>query len=63
MSLKSKKKKLLITNKLGLHARAAAKFVNIASNLKSKITVKKGKSVVNGYSILGLMTLAATKGS
>jgi len=63
LSLKSKKKKLLITNKLGLHARAAAKFVNIASNLKSKITVKKGKSVVNGYSILGLMTLAATKGS
>ena len=57
------KKKLLITNKLGLHARAAAKFVKITSKCSSITTVQKGRKVVNGSSILGLMTLAAKKGS
>ena len=61
--MKTKRKKIQITNKLGLHARAAAKFVKIASNLQSKISVSKGNNTVNGSSILGLMTLAATKGS
>ncbi len=57
------KSKILITNKLGLHARAAAKFVKLSSQLKSKVIVRKGKKNVNGLSILGLMTLAASKGS
>ena len=57
------KKKILITNKLGLHARAAAKFVKITSKCSSTTTVQKGSKVVNGSSILGLMTLAAKKGS
>ena len=63
MNFKIKRKKILITNKLGLHARAAAKFVKVASNLKSKILVRKENNTVNGSSILGLMTLAAAKGS
>ena len=57
------KKKIFITNKLGLHARAAAKFVKITSDCKSQVSVKKGRISVNGSSILGLMALAATKGT
>ena len=57
------KKKILISNKLGLHARAAAKFVKTTSRCVSKILVKKGNKIVDGSSILGLMTLAAKKGS
>jgi phosphotransferase system enzyme I (PtsI) len=55
--------KILITNKLGLHARAAAKFANLTSKCHSKFFVKKGKKTVNGSSLLGLMTLAASKGT
>ena len=63
MNQKKIEKKILITNKLGLHARAAAKFVDLASKCKSTFIVKKGKNSVNGSSILGLMTLAASKGT
>jgi phosphocarrier protein len=56
-------KKILITNKLGLHARAAAKFVSLTSKCESKFVVKKGKNTVSGSSLLGLMTLAASKGT
>jgi len=56
-------RKILITNKLGLHARASAKFVDFTSKCKSKFLVKKGRNVVNGSSLLGLMTLAASKGT
>ena len=48
---------------MGIHARAAAKFVELTSKCKSKFTVRKGSKVVNGSSLLGLMTLAATKGT
>jgi phosphocarrier protein len=60
---KKLERKILITNKLGLHARASAKFVDFTSKCKSKFLVKKGKNVVNGSSLLGLMTLAASKGT
>ena len=63
MQEKRLEKKILITNKLGLHARAAAKFVNLTSKCDSKFIVKKGKNTVNGSSLLGLMTLAASKGT
>jgi len=56
-------KKILITNRLGLHARASAKFVELISKCKSKFIIKKGKKIVNGSSLLGLMTLAASKGT
>lgn len=63
MQEKKLEKKILITNKLGLHARAAAKFVELTSKCKSKFLVKKGNNIVNGSSLLGLMTLAASKGT
>jgi phosphocarrier protein len=53
---------LLITNKLGLHARAAGKFVEAASRFTSEIWLVKGKGRVNGKSIMGILTLAAAKG-
>lgn len=53
---------LLITNKLGLHARAAGKFVAAASQYTSEIWLVKGNNRVNGKSIMGILTLAAAKG-
>jgi phosphocarrier protein len=52
-----------IVNKLGLHARAAAKLVTLASSFKSEIRVKKDTREVSGKSIMGVMMLAAAKGS
>jgi len=52
-----------IINKLGLHARAAAKFVSQASLFDSEILLKRNDREVNGKSIMGVMMLAAAKGS
>jgi phosphocarrier protein len=52
-----------VTNRLGLHARAAARFVHLANTFRSRITVSKDGSRVDGKSILGLLTLAAARGS
>jgi len=52
-----------IINKLGLHARAAAKLVNIASAFSSHVDLEKSGHRVNGKSIMGVMMLAAGKGS
>jgi phosphocarrier protein len=52
-----------IENKLGLHARAAAKFVKCASQFDSEIQVGKDAMTVNGKSIIGVLLLAAPKGS
>ncbi|MCG6949958.1 MAG: HPr family phosphocarrier protein [Acidobacteria bacterium] len=52
-----------ITNKLGLHARAAAKLVHTASAFESEIYVGTEHEEVNAKSILGILTLAATKGT
>ena len=57
------KTKLTIINKLGLHARASAKFVALAGRYQSKIDVTKDSQTVNGKSIMGVMMLAAKKGS
>ena len=57
------KKSLIIKNKQGLHARPAALFVQTANKFDSNIRVVKGKRVVNGKSIMGILTLAAQKGS
>lgn len=54
---------LEILNKRGLHARAAAKFVKVASNFKATIIVCQGGTEVCGTSIMGLMMLAASKGT
>jgi len=52
-----------IVNKLGLHARAAAKFVTQASMYNSDINLKRNGQNVNGKSIMGVMMLAAAKGT
>ena len=55
-------KTIEITNKRGLHARASAKFVNVASQLTAKVEVEKDGSRVVGTSIMGLMMLGAAMG-
>lgn len=52
-----------IKNRLGLHARAAAVFVRLSSKFESEIKLVKDSYEVNGKSILGVLSLAATKGS
>ena len=55
-------REVLITNKRGLHARASAKFVNLASEIDAQIEVEKDGNKVCGTSIMGLMMLGAAKG-
>lgn len=57
------KKNYEIINKLGLHARAAAKLVTLASQFNSDIQIARNGQKVNGKSIMGVMLLAASKGS
>lgn len=52
-----------IVNKLGLHARASAKFVKLASEFTSEITLARSGQKVNGKSIMGIMMLAAGYGT
>ena len=52
-----------IINKLGLHARAAAKLVKLCSEFASQIEIGKPGRMVNGKSIMGIMMLAAGKGT
>lgn len=56
-------REVTIINKLGLHARAAAKLVNVASKYAGLIEVEKDGQRVNGKSIMGVMMLAASQGS
>jgi phosphocarrier protein len=56
-------KEVIIVNKLGLHARAAAKFVTLASSFSSEIDISRDGQTVNGKSIMGVMMLAASRGS
>ena len=55
--------KITIRNKLGLHLRAAAELVKVANKFKCQISVSRGMQNVNVKSLLGLMTLAASKGT
>lgn len=52
-----------IINKLGLHARAAAKFATLARNFACDIQIEKSGRMVNGKSIMGIMMLAAGQGT
>ena len=56
-------KKLIVQNKMGIHARPAAMIVRIANTYTGEVWVDKDDEEVNGKSIMGLMTLAAGKGS
>lgn len=56
-------KKVVIVNRLGLHARAAAKFVKMANRFKSSVKIEKDGILIDGKSILGILTLAAVQGT
>ena len=56
-------RELVVSNKLGLHARPAAMFVRVANRFSSDIIVEKDGEEINGKSIMGLMLLAAGCGS
>ena len=56
-------REVIIQNRLGLHARAAAKLVGIASGYAAEITLEKNGQRINGKSIMGVMMLAASKGT
>ena len=58
-----REKKVVIPNKLGIHARPATLFAETASRFQSEVTVEKDGMEVNGKSILGLMMLVAPKGT
>ena len=57
------KKTVTIKNKLGLHARAAVKFVNLANRFASSVRIEKDGAEIDGKSILGILTLAAVQGT
>jgi phosphocarrier protein len=56
-------KEITVKNKLGLHARAAVKLVNLANRFESSVSIEKDGNIIDGKSVLGTLTLAATKGS
>ncbi len=56
------RKKIVVNNKQGLHARPAAMFVQVANRFDSRISVKRDKEEVNGKSIMGILMLGAEKG-
>lgn len=56
-------KNVIIINKLGLHARSAAKIAKLAQNAKSTVWVIRGEEKVDASSILDILTLACSKGS
>ena len=54
---------VLISNALGLHARAAARFVRLAGTFRAQINVDRGGRTIDGKSIMGLLLLAAARGT
>lgn len=57
------RREVTIVNTLGLHARAAARFVHLASTFTAQIRVTRGAKTMDGKSILGLLLLTAGRGS
>jgi phosphocarrier protein len=54
---------VIVTNALGMHARAAARFVRLASSFRAQIKVTRDGRAIDGKSIMGLLLLAAAKGA
>lgn len=63
MEVSTAERVLEIVNELGMHARAATKFVQAANRYKSEISVEKDGQTVNGKSIMGVLMLVAAKGT
>jgi phosphocarrier protein len=57
------RRQLRITNRLGLHARAAARFVHTASRFRSRVSAARDGRTMDGKSILGILLLAASQGT
>ncbi len=57
------RKKIIVKNKQGLHARPAALFVQVANKFDSRVSVFRDNEEVNGKSIMGILMLGAEKGS
>jgi len=57
------RRRILVHSRCGLHARPAAIFVQVANRFKASIWVRKGRRIADGKSILGLLTLAAPRGT
>lgn len=57
------KKKVRIRSSQGLHARPAAIFVQVAKRFKSNVRIRKGRETVDGKSIMGILSLAASRGN
>jgi phosphocarrier protein len=57
------RRELRIRNRLGLHARAAARFVHTASRFRARVTAGRDGRVIDGKSILGILLLAASQGT
>ncbi len=53
---------MTVVNQLGLHARAAARFVNVAARFESQVRVGRGAKMMDGKSIMGILLLAAARG-
>lgn len=62
-SVTARRRTVIIVNRKGLHARAAARFCKLASSFASDVRVSRGDTTVSGCSIMGLMMLAAGPGS
>ena len=56
-------REVVIRNRLGMHARAAARFVHTASQFRARVTVRRHDRVMDGKSILGILLLAAAQGT
>jgi phosphocarrier protein len=56
-------RQVTVTNSLGIHARAAARFVHAATQFQSQIRVARGTRVIDGKSIMGILLLAAARGT
>ena len=54
---------MTVTNRLGLHARAAARFVHLASRFQAQVRVTRGSQTMDGKSIMGILLLAAAAGT
>ena len=54
---------MTVTNRLGLHARAAARFVHLASRFQAQVQVTRGSQTMDGKSIMGILLLAAAAGT
>lgn len=63
LTIRMQQQEALIINKLGLHARASAKLTQLASNFKCEVMMSRNNRRVNAKSIMGVMMLAASKGT